>query len=89
MFAEVATKGLRRTITGIADHGADDVFIFVEGRPSPGNILQRAGLITGRRRRIHRPNREAKKQPKRDFILKPEVPFPDRLAACSRDRVGR
>jgi len=46
MFADVATKSLRRAITTIAEHGADSVIVLVEGRLLPGNILEGAGLIT-------------------------------------------
>jgi len=46
MFAEVATKSLRRAITTIAEHGADSVIVFVEGKLSPVNILQDAGLVS-------------------------------------------
>lgn len=46
MFAEVATKSLRRAVAAIAEHGADAVVVFVEGKLSPGNIVQGAGLIT-------------------------------------------
>jgi len=46
MLAEVATKSLRCAVSMIAEHGADSVIVFVEGKLSPGNILEGAGLVT-------------------------------------------
>lgn len=45
IVAEIATKSLRKAIAVIAEHGADGVAAFVQGKLAPGNIVEEAGLI--------------------------------------------
>lgn len=45
MTAEISTKSMRRAIAAIAEHGSNDVAIIVQGKLTPGNIVQDAGLM--------------------------------------------